>query len=268
MDNQIKWKRGDYIRLGQAVSQFNKKIRELKQEENSLYLPDELSYKDLKNRIVTRKELNRQLKKLKAFQEAGAEDLTELEGGQKLTKWEKQYLKEEQSRMIERLQGELKDEFKQLSNGYSKAQMGSLEYNQIQAQINDIRFLDKSTGAEFKKLVDRIIKGGTTDYTMRKAIVYRENYIEEMKKYSNFKNYKKLMKKLNSIRNPLKFYDTLSNISEVVADLTYQSDEYYSQMEFNRFVEEVIGEEIEQDDNIKEFMDFKYETKKGSEIEF
>lgn len=34
MDNQIKWKRGDYIRLGQAVSQFNKKIRELKQEEN------------------------------------------------------------------------------------------------------------------------------------------------------------------------------------------------------------------------------------------
>ena len=103
---------------------------------------------------------------------------------------------------------------------------------------------------------------------MRKAIVYRDNYIEEMKKYSNFKNYDKLMKKLNSIRNPLKFYDTLSNISEVVADLTYQSDEYYSQMEFNRFVEEVIGEEIEQDDNIKEFMDFKYETKTGEEIQF
>lgn len=60
--------------------------------------------------------------------------------------------------MIERLQSELKDEFKPLSNGYSKAQMGSLEYNQIQAQINNIRSLDKSTGAEFKKLVDRIIK--------------------------------------------------------------------------------------------------------------
>ena len=45
---QIRWKRGDYISLGKAVSQFNKKINELKSEENALLLPDEISYSQLK----------------------------------------------------------------------------------------------------------------------------------------------------------------------------------------------------------------------------
>lgn len=45
---QIRWKRGDYISLGKAVSQFNKKINELKSEENALLLPDEINYSELK----------------------------------------------------------------------------------------------------------------------------------------------------------------------------------------------------------------------------
>lgn len=45
---KIRWKRGDYISLGKAVSQFNKKINELKSEENALLLPGEISYSQLK----------------------------------------------------------------------------------------------------------------------------------------------------------------------------------------------------------------------------
>lgn len=47
-ENQIRWKRGDYITLGRAVSQFNRKINELKSEENKLLLPKEINYSDLK----------------------------------------------------------------------------------------------------------------------------------------------------------------------------------------------------------------------------
>ncbi len=47
-DSQIRWKRGDYISLGKAVANFNKKINELKTEENALLLPDEISYSELK----------------------------------------------------------------------------------------------------------------------------------------------------------------------------------------------------------------------------
>ena len=56
----IRWRKGDYIRLGQAVSQFNKKIVELEKDElKTEYLPDLRDYKDLKEHITTRNELNR-----------------------------------------------------------------------------------------------------------------------------------------------------------------------------------------------------------------
>ena len=72
---------------------------------------------------------------------------------------------------------------------------------------------------------------------MRKAIIYRENYINEMKKYSHLDNYDLLVKKMNSIKNPIDFYENISD-NALLADLTYQSDEYYTQEEFNRFVED------------------------------
>ena len=46
-DSRINWKHGDYISLGRAVSNFNKKIRELQAEENKLYLPDEINKKEI-----------------------------------------------------------------------------------------------------------------------------------------------------------------------------------------------------------------------------
>ena len=42
--SQIRWKKGDFIKLGKAVSQFNRKINELQSEENKLYLPEIIDY--------------------------------------------------------------------------------------------------------------------------------------------------------------------------------------------------------------------------------
>ena len=66
-----------------------------------------------------------------------------------------------------------------------------------------------------------------------------------MKKYSHFDNYDKLMKKLNSISNPVSFFNFVSQ-NELTGDLTYQSDEVYSQEAFNSFVQD-FGIEIEED---------------------
>ena len=52
-DSLIRWKKGDYIKLGQAVSRFNKRIKELEVDEIS-YLPDMKDYKDLKENILSR----------------------------------------------------------------------------------------------------------------------------------------------------------------------------------------------------------------------
>ena len=50
-DSQINWRHGDFIRLGQAVARFNKKINELQAEENKLYLPETISYAEAKENI-------------------------------------------------------------------------------------------------------------------------------------------------------------------------------------------------------------------------
>lgn len=115
--------------------------------------------------------------------------------------------------------------------------MGSMRAREIQAQIRNLNSIENKTGYEFNRLRNRIQNIGTSDYIMKKSIVYRENYLKEMQKYASFDNYEKLMAKLEAIKNPITFYEYVSK-NEIIADLTYQSDQYYSQQEFNQFVAE------------------------------
>ena len=50
-NSQINWRKGDYISLGKAVSQFNRKINELQKEEKRNYLPELINYKDINGLI-------------------------------------------------------------------------------------------------------------------------------------------------------------------------------------------------------------------------
>ena len=99
--------------------------------------------------------------------------------------------------------------------------MGSIRAREIEAQIKNLKQIETKSGYEFNTLKRRIMSQGASDYTMKKAIVFRENYINEMKKYSHFDNYDKLMKKLNSISNPVSFFNFVSQ-NELMGDLTYQ----------------------------------------------
>ena len=119
----INWKKGDYISLGKAVSNFNKKINKLQQEENRLYLPSEISYKEAKENITTRAELKRLINSLRRFQREGAEDLYKTQAGEEMTKWERRELGI-QSRIAQtRLKKELKQLQTPLESGFSRAQM-------------------------------------------------------------------------------------------------------------------------------------------------
>lgn len=244
-DSRINWKRGDFVRLGRAVSDFNKKINELNKEERKLYLPEKINYKEAKENITTRRELNRLINSLRRFQKEGAEDLYITEGGETITKWERRELGI-QSRIAQtRLRAELKNLEKPLESGFSRVQMGSIRAREIEAQIKNLKQIETKRGYEFNALKRRIMSQGASDYTMKKAIVFRENYLNEMKKYSHFDNYDKLMKKLNSFSNPVSFFNFVSQ-NELTGDLTYQSDEVYSQEAFNSFVQD-FGIEIEED---------------------
>lgn len=245
MASKIRWKQGDYVKLGKAVAEFNKKINKLNAEENKLYLPDTIEYKEAKENITTRAELNRMINSLKRFQKEGAEELYTTQAGEDITKWERRELGI-QSRIAQtRLQRELKALNEPMESGFSRAQMGSTRVREIEAQLRNLKQIETKSGYEFQRLRSRIARSGVSDYTMKKAIVYMENYLKEMEKYSHFDNYDKLMAKLKSFTNPISFYNFVSK-TELTADLTYQSDEYYTQEYFNRFIED-LGIEIEKD---------------------
>lgn len=240
--SEIRWKRGDYIRLGRAVSDFNRKINKLQTEENKLYLPDTISYQNLKENITTRQELNRMVNSLRRFQRDDATDLYTTQAGEQITKWERRELGIQTGIAKRRLNRELSKLNEPMETGYSRVQMGSMRANQIKAQINRLNKLENLKGSEFKNLKKSIKIQGTSDFSMKRAITYRENYIREMKKYSGFDNYEKFMEKLNSIKNPTDFYNFVSK-NEITKDLTYQSDQYYAEQEFNVFLED-LGIEI------------------------
>ena len=244
-DSQINWKQGDFVRLGRAVAQFNKKVNELQAEENKLYLPETINYKEAKENITTRRELNRLINSLRRFQREGAEDLYTTQSGESITKWERRELGI-QSRIAQtRLQNELKTLNEPTESGFSRAQMGSMRVREINAQIKNLKNIENAVGYEFNRLRERLSRMGTSDYTMKKAIVFRENYLKEMEKYSHFDNYEKLMKKLRSFTNPISFFNFVSQ-NELTGDLTYQSDETYTQEAFNSFVQD-FGIEIDED---------------------
>lgn len=209
-DSKINWRQGDLIRLGRAVSDFNKKVNRLNAEENKLYLPETINYKEAKDNITTRRELNRLINSLRRFQNEGSEDLYKTQSGEEITKWERRELGIQSRIAQSRLQNELKTLNEPMESGFSRAQMGSMRVAEINAQIKNLKNIESAVGYDFKRLRERLSRMGTSDYTMKKAIVFRENYLKEMEKYSHYDNYEKLMKKLRSFTNPVSFYNFVS----------------------------------------------------------
>lgn len=205
---------------------------------------------------------------MRRFQQDDATQIYETEAGEIITKWERQEIAQRQRIATRRLNKELKELNEPSINGFSRVQMGSIRAREIENTLKGFKNIEKKTGSDFTRLKERIFRQGRYDYSMRRSIVYRENYIQEMEKYSSFENYDKLMNKLKSIKNPEAFYEFVSK-NELTKDLTYNSDMFYSQAEFNRFVSDVLGEDVEGgDDLVKDLMDFKFESYKNENIEF
>lgn len=244
--SQIRWKRGDYVRLGQAVAQFNKKINALQSEERKLYLPETINYSEQKENITTRQELNRVINSLRRFNLEGAEDIYKTEAGEEITKWERQELGIQKGIVTRRLTQELKELNTPMESGYSRVQMGSVRAREIEAQLKNLEKLESKKGYEFERLRKRIHNVGVADYTMRKAITYRENYFLMLESYKSFDNYDKLVAKLESIKNPVAFYEFVSQ-NELLADITFMYDmamnfgvtNINEQMSFNQMLESI-----------------------------
>lgn len=234
---QIKWKQIDYLTLGRAVANFNKKRNMLEMEEIKSYLPDELNYKEVKQGITTRNELNRVLKSLRRFMVAGAEDLYVTQAGEEITKWERNELSIQSRIARRRLNEELKQLNLPLDTGFSRIQMGTQRENELKAQLKNLDTIETKRGYEFQRLSNRIKKIGTSDYTMKMSIVYQENFMNELEKLKdNHNEFLKVYEYFKNIQNPITFFNTAQK-SRALLDFFewYEKPEFYA--DFNSIEE-------------------------------
>lgn len=121
---------------------------------------------------------------------------------------------------------------------FRERKCGSERVREITRKIERLKSIEIKVGSEFKNLKKSIQSAGSSDYSMKRAITYMNNYINEMSKYSHLDNYDKLVKVFQKYSNPLSFYKFMS-ANELTQDLTYQSDQYYTQQAFNSFLQDL-----------------------------
>jgi hypothetical protein len=213
-DNLIRWKRGDYVKLSKAVNKFNKQVNEL-QSKGYNYLPEVRNYQSLKEDIYTRKELNRLINSMKKFNIETAKKVEV--AGEEMTAWEYKEIKLARNRARRYLETRL--EVQELENPYAKF---GLETKEIEATRKTIQSLDKlektADKFQFNRIMNRIKNLGSYDVEMKRASLYRENYMKALEQMSNYDNYDLLKEKLDSIKNPEEFYKYISQ-STTLSDL-------------------------------------------------
>lgn len=235
-EGRINWKNYDNLSLGKAVANFNRKINKIKTEENKLYLPNELDFKEVKENILTRREYNRVIQNLRNFNKEGAEELYRNDAGEEMTVWEKDIIQSEINTGLRRLNKELRGVDR------SKYPFETAHEKDIKKQINNLKKFQTSKGFEFSELKRRAFNQGRADLEMRKAIVYRENYMKVLKDhYQNFDNYDKLIKYLNRFKNPISFFNVMKNTGdENIVDIYMIYDPDMAQAQFNEYVSNFI----------------------------
>lgn len=266
-DYRIKWERGDFIRLGQAVSRFNKQINKLVNKENKKILPSYFNYEELKNKIYTRKNLNQIIKDLNRFSRGSENQIIEKENGIRLTKWEDKITKRQQRRAIKNLKKEIEPYKKEVkgSGGYSRASMGNVDYINLEKKLKEIENYNKVKDLDkYRRITKSIESIGNYDYQLKKATIFRNNYLKVITDYyRNFSNFDILMSKFEYLKDPFIFYEAIKN-TEIINDLTLQSDQVMAQYEFDSFVRE-FGEEYF--DELYEIIERKLGGNLGSEIQ-
>ena len=82
--SMIRWTRSDYAKLSYAVRQFNKKVSELEKLEGNV-APEEFDYREVRDSIYSRKELNRVIKSLKRINRESQQKIRTLDSGEQIT---------------------------------------------------------------------------------------------------------------------------------------------------------------------------------------
>lgn len=254
MQREIKWNRKNKVTLKIAVNAFNKKINELNKLEDKNYLPETLNYNEIKERIKTESELKRYVKDLRSFKNKENQEIYKTEAGEEITKWEYKSIQKNVKNIKRRLTSEkISLETPYRDSRFSLAEMHSPRYHEVVAELERLENFEKTkTGYRFKNFLNYLRNAGSSDYSFKKAIIYKENYMNVIKNFSNLDGYEKLEQKFKSISNPKEFFDFISKTDNInIIDLHYVSDTTMTQSQFYRYLED-LGIELDKNSEVVE----------------
>lgn len=250
----IRWSKGDYIRLGKAVADFNRQIAANTTEANKLYLPKQIDYKALRDEIKTRQGLNAYIQQLKRINLGDSFALEKLEGGETVTRYQRREIQRALNQVIPQLESDIASvQAKTLiRNGLSSnfelpEAFKDYQQKQLEARLKDYKELFTLSGEKFKRRAEQLMIN-QTEKKYRKAYQFRKNYMREMQKYRNMRDYW-IFKKYYADRHkdPVRFYDDLPDDDTYFPnDLYRQSEDTFTEEEFTRFVETILGVSIDE----------------------
>lgn len=228
----IRFRRKDAGRLSYAVREFNNKIRGLEGLEKK-YAPEEVTYKDIKSRITTRREYNRVLKALRRFKRSGQEDLVNF-GDNIISKWERHEVNLARQRALPRMRIELMELYK--SNPLARFGMKSEAITTLEKNIENLENLEKLSGRDFQTSIERAKKKGIKDYDLYEQSLYMTNYLKGLKdkQFKTFSNYKLFYDYIKKLR-PDEFYEFI-NKSTIMSDLFIWYDSEQGELTYSGFM--------------------------------
>ena len=250
----IRWSKGDYIRLGKAVADFNRQVAANTTEANKLYLPKQIDYQALRNEIKTRQGLNAYIQQLKRINLGDSFALEKLEGGETVTRYQRREIQRALSQLVPELESKIQSEQAKTLIRYGRTTTEELpdpfksyQQKQLEARLKDYKELFTLSGEKFKRRADQLMIN-QTEKKYRQAYQFRKNYMKEMQKYRNMRDYW-IFKKYyaDKHKDPVRFYEDLPEDDTYFPDdLYYQSDMVYTDEQFTSFVETILGVSIDE----------------------
>ncbi len=216
MESVIRWKRGDYIRLGRAISRFNKIINEIEVDEAGI-LPDLQNYKEIKSNIYSRKELNRVIDSLNRATVKNLTESREFASGEEVSEWEFAEINKATRRALRRITSEKES----ILSSRPSIGMGDERLSELRAMEESFTKLGTKKDREFERVKKRIFALGRKDYAVKKAETFRENFYTALEHLSDFKNYDKLKKQLDKFQNPISFYEYVKQSPQLMDIFLY-----------------------------------------------
>ena len=235
----MRWSRKDISKLSYYTRNFNNKISSLSKNPayKDVILPDYLTYNYVKSLIQTRANYNSMIRYLQSVNKPTFTNIKQT-GNISVLQGDFRFLERNRQRLQNYLQSEYDRFFEKAPNSdYTPVQMGNTGFLFYENRLTKINNLYDYTGAKFREYREQVFRQGNRDWILHRQEIFMENYKRVFEKYSHFDNYKKWEVIVDFYnKKPAAFFDAMKQDIDLI-DLQYNSDQVFTEAEFDRFIE-------------------------------